>query len=801
MTRLILILVLYNAININLLSQNIKNNPSSSHGNKFEQLGIILPDPGPYRTAAGAPGEAYWQQKADYKIKARLDEEDFRLYGSEWISYHNQSPHELHYLWLQLDENQHKSDDEFRKANPSNWDPPFYENTVAQMDHDQQYKDLGVNITKVTDAAGNNMPYVINGTMMRIDLSSTLKSKSSVKFFVAWNYKIPNRLTVGGRGGFEKIEDDGNCLFTMSQWYPRMCVYSDFQGWQNKQFTGRAEFALTFGDFDVEMDVPSDHVIASTGECQNYKSVVTDVQWQRYQNAIQKNGEVTEIVTLAEATRKESSRSKERKVWHYKASNVRDFAWGTSRKFVWDLMPIQIGGHRTLCMSYYGKEAYGLYRRYSTKTVAHTIRTYSKYTIDYPYPVAISVEASNGMEYPMICFNYGRTEKDGSYSEGTKYGMISVIIHEVGHNFFPMIINSDERQWTWMDEGLNTFVQFLAEQEFDNNYPSGRGFPENITDYMRLPKEQLEPIMTNSDNLIHFGSNAYAKTATGLNILRETVMGRALFDKAFKTYAQSWKFKHPTPADFFRTMEDASAVDLDWFWRGWFFDIEPTDISIDSVLAYRFTSERQATDSSGSKVQRATVANPAPSPMQRYEPLSKLRNRQSGIQFLVNTDTTLRDFYYYYDVSKEKEEQPAPQNPAPKRSNALPDLADSSTFELYKDYYVYEISFTNKGGMIMPLILMWYYQDGTQELEHIHPYVWRQNEKQLVKTFIKHKEVKSITLDPYRETADIDESNNVWNQTSPMTKFELFKSKQQGQGGRRQAAAGSNPMQKAMKKK
>ncbi len=786
-------------LGLQLKAQNIRNNPESNHGNKFEQLGIILPDPNSYRTASGAPGESYWQMKADYKIKARLDETDLRLHGSEWISYHNNSPHQLSYLWLQLDENQHSYDSDLRNSNGSNWDPPFMQSTVDQMDIREQYRELGVNILKVTDAHGRNLSYTINGTMMRIDLPEILAPKAMFKFFIQWNYKIPNRFTVGGRGGYELVEEDGNCLFTMAQWYPRMCVYSDFQGWQNKQFTGRAEFALAFGDFDVEMDVPADHIIAATGECKNYKQVLSEAQYSRYLKAINTN-DVTEIVSLDEAKKAEKSKSKDRKIWKYHADNVRDFAWGSSRKFIWDLMPIQIGGHRTLCMSYYAKEAYGLWRRYSTKTVAHTIKTYSKYTIDYPYPVAISVEASNGMEYPMICFNYGRTEKDGTYSEGTKYGMISVITHEVGHNFFPMIINSDERQWTWMDEGLNTFVQFLTEQEFDNNYPSSRGSADKIVDYMRLPKDQLEPIMTNSDNIIHFGSNAYAKTATGLNILRETIMGRKLFDKAFKTYAQSWKFKHPTPADFFRTMEDASAVDLDWFWRGWFYDTEPTDISIDSVLAYTFTYEKQIKDSMPSAGVKTNVSIPPPSPLKRYEPISKMRNRLSGMKFLVDIDTSLRDFYYYYDESKDqtlkKKDVSTDREDNSNLSKPVNEILDSSSFDKYKNIYNYEISFSNKGGMVMPIILLWTFTDGTEELETIHPYIWRHNEKNVVKTFIKKKQVQSIVLDPYRETADINESNNYWNQKGPLTKFEIYKAKQQ-KVSRRRNNSDSNPMQRS----
>ncbi|MGZ3943123.1 MAG: M1 family metallopeptidase, partial [Bacteroidia bacterium] len=568
-----------------MTAQNIRNNPNSNHANKFEQLGTILPDANVYRSASGAPGHKYWQQKADYDIDATLDEKNLTLNGSEWVTYYNNSPDKLTYLWLQLDENQHDPNVDANYFDGSKLTAPYTEGEVKSMMVRERKQGFGDKIMEVTDESGKPLKYTVNQTMMRIDLPQTLVPGGKVKFKVKWNYKISDRLNFGGRGGYEYFQEDGNHLFTMAQWYPRMCVYSDYQGWQNKQFTGRGEFALAFGNFVVKITAPSDHVIGGTGTCQNYAQVLSPAQLQRWQKA-QNSSDVVEIVTLDEAKAAEKTKATTTKTWIFKADSVRDFAWTSSRKFVWDAMPQKVGNKKVMCMSFYGKEAYGLYRKFSTKTVAHTIKTYSKYTINYPYPVAQSVEAANGMEYPMICFNYGRTEKDGTYSEGTKYGMLGVIIHEVGHNFFPMIVNSDERQWSWMDEGLNTFVEYLTEEEFDNNYPSTRGPANKIVDYMRLPKEQLEPIMTNSENIIQFGPNAYSKPATALNILRETVMGRELFDFAFKEYAKRWAFKHPTPSDFFRTMEDASAVDLDWFWRGWFYDIEPVDISLDSVKAY-----------------------------------------------------------------------------------------------------------------------------------------------------------------------------------------------------------------------
>ncbi|MBL7903168.1 MAG: M1 family metallopeptidase [Bacteroidia bacterium] len=761
-------------------SQNIQNNPQSNHGNKFEQLGTILPTPNEYRTASGAPGSKYWQQKADYDIDVTLDEKNLSVIGSETVTYTNNSPDVLTYLWLQLDENQHDPENEVNYFDENKVNAPLTQQALSGLEKKKTLAGLGDKIDAVTDEAGQALHYVINGSMMRIDLAKPLLSKAKVKFKIKWHYKMINRILYGGRGGYEYFPDDGNHIFTMSQWYPRLCVYSDFEGWQHKQFTGRGEFALAFGNFKVRMTVPSDHLVCSTGECQNYQQVLSPARYARWQKA-QTASEPLEIGLLEEAKTAEKQKAPGTKTWVFKADSVRDFAWGSSRKFSWDAMPVLCEGKRVMCMSFYGKEAYGLYRKYSTKVVAHTIKTYSKYSIPYPYPVAQSIEAASGMEYPMICFNFGRTEKDGTYTEGTKNGMIMVIIHEVGHNFFPMIINSDERQWSWMDEGLNTFVQYLTEREFDNRYPSQRGPAYKITDYMRLPKNQLEPIMVNSENIIHFGPNAYAKPATALNILRETVMGRELFDFAFKQYCQRWAFKHPEPADFFRSMEDASAVDLDWFWRGWFYDIEPVDISIDTVMAYTIEQGKQV------PVKTDTAITYPKKKDKEY--ITDLRNRESGLVPLVEKDTTLRDFYYHYIPPAE------PIKEAKNRYENLEALPDSN-FTAYKGKYIYEIKFSNKGGLVMPLIIRFVYQDGTEDIERIGAYIWRKNEKEVTKTFLKDKKVVAIQLDPYRETADIDESNNTWNIKAEPGKFELFKAKNAAGRGQSQ---GSNPMQKSKK--
>lgn len=760
-----------------VLSLQAQNNPGSNHGNRFEQLGTMLQTPNMYRSASGAPGPKYWQQRADYDIEAQLDDEKQRLTGAETITYFNNSPDPLTYLWLQLDENEHDAKGDNQQFNESRMSDKMTLATLNSLLPSN--KDLGVKIVKLTDGDGKALPYTINQTMLRIDLPKPLMPGEKYKFKVNWWYNLSDRMTIGGRGGYEYFPEDKNYLYTISQWYPRLAVYSDFQGWQNKQFTGRGEFALTFGNFRVRMTVPADHVVGATGECQNYKEVLTPAQYQRWQQA-QNSKEPVEVVNLDEAKKALQGHAGKTSTWVYEAQNVRDFAWVSSRRLVWDALATNVEGNKVMAMSYYGPEAYPLYRRYSSKVVAHTVKSYSKHTIPYPYPVAISVEAANGMEYPMICFNYGRADKDGTYSEATKNGMIGVIIHEVGHNFFPMIVNSDERQWTWMDEGLNTFCQFMAEQEWDSNFPSGRGPAHKIVDYMKMPKDQLEPIMTNSENIVQFGPNAYAKPATGLNILRETIMGRDLFDFAFREYARRWAFKHPTPADFFRTMEDASAVDLDWFWRGWFFGTEPVDISIDSLKWYRMDGKNPEETAQSAKADYD----------KNMDHVARQRNKAAGVKYAVDQDTSLQDFYSKWNRF---EVSPADKAAYNEFYNGL-SKEEKALYDSKKNFY--QVTFSNKGGLVMPLIIEWTFADGTKETDRISAYIWRKNENEVTKVFAKDKQVVAVKLDPLREIADIDESNNSWPRAATPSKFELFKAA----GTIRGASTGDNPMKKASTK-
>jgi hypothetical protein len=753
----------------------------SNHGRKFEQLDNMLRSPNEYRGADGAPGPKYWQQKADYKIKCTLDTKTQRIDGTEVITYHNNSPVEMSYLWLQLDENEHSPKSSKHYMNGSKMRDIMDQGSIDRLEAVTQLDKYGVKLKKVTNDKGQALKYIINESMMRIDLPSPLKPGKKVTFNIDWYYYMIDRMSTPswGRGGYEYFKDNGNYLYTVVQWFPRMCVYSDFEGWQNKQFQGTGEFALSFGDYEVEITLPDDHVVSATGECQNYKETLTPTQYSRWVQSQSAKSPLL-IVTLDEAKANEKKPvSTKTKTWKYKAKNVRDFAWTASKKFAWDAMPhYNELGQKVMCMSLYGKEAYPIYNKYSTKVIDHTLRTYSKYSIPYPYPVAISVEAANGMEYPMISFNPGRAEPDGTYTENAKRAAILVIIHEVGHTYFPMIINSDERQWAWFDEGINSFMQFITEQEWDNNFKSDGGVPHNITEYMSRPKDQLEPIMTNSENIIDYGSNAYDKPATALNILRETIMGRELFDYAFKEYCKRWAFKHPTPDDFFRTMEEASAMDLDWYWRGWFYSIDAVDIALDSVAWYKVDPDKDPTQ----KID--TFRNVIKKPK---DFLTKQRNREQFGTFPVERDSTASDFYNTY---KPWETEDSVDVTIRMKYDSL--MTKQEKEEKYGQKNYYELHFSNKGGLVMPIIIEWTFADGTKEVERVPVEIWRKNEEKVTKVFVKNKEVTAIQLDPFSETADIDVSNNSFPVREVPTRFQLFKQHKYKEK--------LNPMQKAKEK-
>ncbi len=728
---------------------------------KFRQLEEVLPTPNVYRTASGAPGHKYWQQQVDYDVEIKLDDKTQQLTGSETLSYQNNSPDTLRYIWLQLDQNKltRGSDAKLSKSTA-----PLKKVTytgVRNMIESPKFNG-GYEITKVIASNGKSLHYVINGTMLRIDLPTPLKSGDDTEFTVEWNYQLHEQKVLGGRSGYEYFKEDDNYLYEIASWFPRAVAYYDVMGWQNKQFVGSGEFTLEFGDYDVKITVPSDHIVAATGVLQNPKEVLTKTQRKRLAKAKTANKPVL-IVTIDEALENEKSRSTKTKTWHFKAKNVRDFAFASSRKFIWDAQGYQHGDSNTMAMSYYPNEGNPLWEKYSTEAIIHTMEQYSKYTFDYPYPVSISVNGPvGGMEYPMITFNGPRPTLDKktgekTYSRRTKYGLVGVIIHEVGHNYFPMIVNSDERQWTWMDEGLNTFLQFLAEQAWEEDYPSRRGNAANITSYMK--SDNQVPIMTNSESILQFGNNAYGKPATALNILRETIMGRELFDFAFKEYAMRWKFKRPTPADFFRTMEDASAVDLDWFFRGWFYTTDHVDIALGNIHLYTADSQNPDTEEAW---QRA-LDNEKP------EYITSILNKGQWLR--TQDKPELLDFYNEHDKFT--------------ATNAARNKYNSSNKKLeqwQKDLLLnqsnfYIIDFENKGGLVMPIILDITYADGSTEYMKLPAEIWRKNSKKTSKLLIRDKEITALAIDAKWETADVDVNNNYWPARPIKSRFELYKKK------------------------
>ena len=750
----------------------VAQNPNLNY-NKFKQLKEEMATPNVYRTAGGAPGHAYYQNEADYVMNLTLNDQQQKITGTETIIYHNNSQDKLEYLWLQLDQNKRAQSSDSYKIQTGGIKSL---NTRSIKNMEPEFEG-GFNITSVTKKDGSKQAYTIHKTMMRINLDKPLLPGTNFTFNVDWWYNINNRMEIGGRSGYEYFEEDDNYLYTIAQFFPRMCVYNDTEGWQNKQFLGSGEFTLPFGDYDVKIAVPTDHVVAATGNLVNANEILSEEQIKRLELAKKNEKEPVFIVNEKEAIKNEKQRKKGMKTWHFKAENVRDFGWASSRKFIWDAMVVKQKSNDVLAMSFYPKEGNPLWEQYSTKTVAHTLKCYSKYTFDYPYPVAISVHSKwIGMEYPMICFNGGRPDEDGTYSKRTKYGMISVIIHEVGHNYFPMIINSDERQWTWMDEGLNTFLQYLTEQEFEKGYPSRRGPAYRIVDYMKGNKKRISPIMTNSESIHQFGNNAYGKPATAMNILRESIMGRELFDYAFKTYANRWMFKHPNPEDLFRTMEDASSVDLDWFWRGWFYSTDHVDISLDNVRYYKINNQNPNENNAEKKKKFEEI---------KAKDISNQRNKD--IVTYREIDSKLSDFYTSYDEFSTTEKQ------LKKFENFQSKLDEDEKQILKEDKHYYEIKFKNVGGLVMPLFLDFTLENNTHELVKIPAEIWMKNNTQITKVFAFDKEVKQIELDPFLETADTDRNNNYWPVKVEPTKFELYQYKN------RRDKSGSNPMKKKKK--
>jgi hypothetical protein len=758
---------------------------------RFAQLETLLPTPGTTRSASGAPGPAYWQQRADYRIKARLDERRHRITASQTITYTNRSPDPLKYLWLQLDQNIFKEGSIARRSEVAANAGTRRDATAAgdtlslaamRRHHAFEDREYGYEIGPLTDSAGRRLPTTLNDTMLRIDLPQPLRPGQSVQFSFDFAFNIVDEAAIGARSGYEHFPRNDTYQYFLAQWFPRLAAYTDYTGWQHKQFLGRGEFTLEFGDYDVELTVPADHIVASTGVLQNPDAVLTPTQRARLKRAETSDRPVF-IVTPEEALENERQGTEATRTWRFKAENVRDFAWASSRKYIWDAM-----GHRqkdaarpfVMAMSFYPNEGEPIWSKYSTEAVVHTMEVYSRYSFAYPYPVAISVNSweRGGMEYPMITFNGYRPtpdEKTGTstYSRSTKYGLIGVIIHEIGHIYFPMIVNSDERQWSWMDEGLNTFLEYLAEIEWDARYPTfgeHTNLLADIPDYMRSANQV--PIMTNSESIVQFGPNAYSKPAAALAVLRELVMGRELFDHAFREYATRWRFKRPTPADFFRTMEDASAVDLDWFWRGWFYGTDHVDVAVSEIREYQVST--QDPDIEFPLRRQAWDAQYPPSE-------TAVRDKAEGRQTRVERRPQLRDFY-------DENDRFVPTN---KDRNEYRDLrARLKPWELATldravkaGEHVYFIDFRNIGGLVTPLPLRLTFADGSTRETVIPAEVWRYNAVEVTKLFIEKQRLVSVEFDPRQLTADANLRDNALPRRVLPSRIELFRGRD---GGRNQ---------------
>ena len=724
----------------------------------FRQLDDVWPTPDNIRRPSGAPGDEYWQQKVDYDIDVEINDQTQTLTGSEKITYHNNSPDTLEYLWLQLDQNRYESGSDEWLTSPAPDMGKMTHKDLRSLLYREQF-DGGHRITSVQDVNGANLKYSIIRTMMRVYLTEPLAPGNATSLQIKWNFKIANADSTKVRGGYEYFPEDQNYIYNIAQWYPRLCAYTDYHGWQNRQSLG-AEFALEFGNFRVNITVPKDHVVASTGELANADQVLTQQQRERFESAKSASTPVF-IVTEAEARQAELGRLSGNKTWTFEASKVRDFAFASSRKFLWDAQGFDLNGRKVMAMSFWPKEGQPLWEKYSTASVIHAVKVYSRFTFDYPYPVIQSVNgAIRGMEYPMITFQNPRPETDGTYTEATRNGLISVIIHEVGHNWFPMVVNSDERQWRWMDEGLNSFVQLLAEQEWQDFYPSRILQPDRrqrFYDYLKTDNKR--PIMSAADNLIDGGHTAYSKPTLALMVLRETILGREQFDFAFQRYAKRWMFKRPTPFDFFRTMEESSGRDLDWFWRAWFYSTDHVDISVTNLRRFRLDSKNPDLNQSIKRSKQATQTEPAI--VQRNKSLPK-RIDQSG---------ELRDFYSGFD---EFTVLPDDRKAYQEMLKSLEPF-EKELLNTKGNFYI--IDFENLGGVVMPLLLQLKHSDGSLRTLNIPAEVWRLTDKKVSKLIYTQKEIVSVTLDAGDETADLDRTNNYFPRRVDDETFELQKEK------------------------
>lgn len=725
-------------IALNLQSQN------QPWQGKFEPIDNMIDPPNSYRSASGAPGKAYWQQRADYKINVSLNEINNTISGEETITYYNNSPDDLRYLWIQLDQNVNKKGNEDfgslnRMADGMN---------TKQMQSLTRVIDFpaGYSIKYIKDDHGVAINSLVNNTMMKVLLNEPLKSGTSMSFSIGWSYPITDRnMFMLSREGYEYFPEDDNTVYLIALWFPRMAVYNDTEGWQNQQFNRLGEFALEFGNYEVNITVPEDHIVASTGELQNPSDVLSKKQMQRLDLARTSFDKPVLIVTQDEAVANEKTKSSQLKTWKFKATNVRDFAFASSRKFIWDAQAVKLSDHTTMAMSFYPKEGLPVWQEESTKAVVNALQVYSEATFDYPYPVAISVNTSNiGMEFPMISFNGGRP-KNGKISDRAKAGMIGTIVHEVGHNWFPMIISSDERKWMWMDEGLNTFIhqRTIAERYPDFNSTT----PKTIVPFMSGDKSVMRPIMTTSDNelLSQFGNNFYMKPTVGLQMLRNSIVGKELFDQAFKEYCNRWKYKHPNPADLFRTLEDATATDLDWFFRGWFFTTDHVDMELSNVTWFKV-----------------------------YEESLNIEDQNKVVKMKIegeNSGGKAKDF------SNGPEVITMNSTPDQAYGGFLSRLDESEIRKKIQGKNIYEVSIKNIGGLVMPVTIEWLFKDGSTEIDTLPAEIWRLNEHEIKRTFVKDKEVSQVNLDPNFEFADVDMNNNNFPKKEEATDFEKFKNK------------------------
>lgn len=695
----------------------------------FSPLGSLVDPPSATRGADGRPTSTYWQQHIAYDIDATLDVERRVINAQAELRYTNNAPQALDAIWFEISPEATTKDAIAHRSATINVDSASVRDLRGLRE--QEERGGGLVVSSVADSEDRPLAFEARGTQLRVALPRPLASGQTVRIKLAWRVALVDLDRKGGRTGYMLLSS-GDPIFHIAQWYPQPVAFTDYGGWRNVPFVDHGEFAPELGDYNVSLTLPAGQLVAATGVLTNEADVLTGVERTRL--ARLRQGKVTEIVTAAEAATKR--RSSETRTWRFAARNVRDFALAASLRYRWDAT--LAGTSAVRAMTFYPSEASALWRPLALPAIGHALDVYGRMTFDYPYPVVQAAFGPNdGMEHTMLAFSrYPPDGPNGTYSRERKRDFLWVLTHEVGHNWFPLIVNSDERAWTWMDEGLTSYLETLATLEWSGDYTTRPNLPAMLGAEREATGRQ--PPMTPANAVVDLFPTQYHRPAAALQVLRELVLGRETFDRAFRAYARAWMFKRPTPGDFFRTINQESGADLDWFWRAWFFSTDHVDLSLERVAALRLV---------------AVPADAIPAPADATPPanLTVLRNAAEGRRLMVEQVPRLADAY-----DRIPERTLAGATPS---AHAVVDV-QRTLDALGQGGVFYELDIRNRGGVVSPVPIRIDYRDGTSERYVVPVELWFGDTKRAQHILWRAKSIRSVTLDPDAATGDVDRGNN-----------------------------------------